>query len=58
MSNRKYRCIYCGDWFELNDEDNQFMEEGFITHEPDCCDDCNPNPQYEEETFSDADPGL
>ena len=59
MANRKFRCTYCGDWFELNDEDNELFEEGYLTHEPDCCGNCPPSHYpYQEEEFSDADNGL
>ena len=52
---REFRCIYCGEWFEVEwDEDANYGSE------PDCCDECDrrysnvPDNDY----YSDADPGL
>jgi NAD-dependent SIR2 family protein deacetylase len=58
-NNGRFRCIHCGDRFDLNDEDMELFNEGFFALEPDTCDDCGnyeSAPDYPE--FSDADPGL
>ena len=63
MSSRKiFRCRHCGDDFYLSPEDQNDYDNGFIDHEPDCCDEClqmlNHPIHDESETYSDADPGL
>jgi hypothetical protein len=58
--NGRFRCIHCGDRFNLNDEENEAYENGFFMIDPDCCADCFLNlehaPDYPD--FSDADSGL
>lgn len=59
MSKRKFRCIHCGDRFELDEADNETFEEGYFDHEPDCCYECADNlnhPTFDD--YSDADVGL
>jgi hypothetical protein len=58
MSNGKFRCVHCGEYFTLNNSENELYEEGWITIEPDCCEDCINNSQCEEDSYSDADNGL
>ncbi len=59
-SRGRFRCSVCGDRFDLNDEDEAEYEEGYYLNEPDRCYDCAQNFHipYEEDSFSDADPGL
>jgi len=59
MSSGRFRCIHCGDSFDLSDEENEDYENGFFMDDPDCCDDCLKNVNYQEyDTYSDTDPGL
>ena len=60
MCNRRYRCIHCGELFELSNEEQRLLEQGFITYTPKTCDEC-----YEmllnnvpDEILSDSDSGL
>ena len=55
----RFRCVRCGEGFNVSDEDDQLYSEGYYTFEPDICDDCDMyNTDYEIECHSDADPGL
>jgi hypothetical protein len=58
----RYRCIHCGDRFDLSAADQEDMDEGFYETQPDCCDDCLDmfnHPCHDiSELYSDADPGL
>ena len=56
----RFRCSVCGDLFDLNDDDEEEYEEGYYLYEPDRCYDCAQNftIPYQEDSFSDADPGL
>lgn len=56
----RYRCIHCGDFFDLSPADQEDMDEGFYNHTPDCCDECYDmmNHPVHEPCPSDADPGL
>lgn len=62
MSNSEYgrfRCIHCGDRFNLEPEEQEMYDEGWFNTDPDCCDDCNCNTTNQVwEYISDADPGL
>lgn len=41
MSNkREFRCIHCGQYFTLSDEEEELLEEGYLNYEPNECDDC------------------
>ena len=56
----QFRCIYCGDYFDLTKEEMEVFLEGYLANYPDTCDNCNNmlnHPIFEDE-FSDADPGL
>lgn len=58
MNTGRFRCIHCGDRFDLSKDDNENYENGLYYFEPDCCGDCVCNLNYQEfEEFSDADPG-
>ena len=59
-NNYHFKCIHCGDGFNLNDEDDELFSEGHFMYEPDTCDECgcHNRPFSEENCFSDADPGL
>lgn len=61
MSTGRFRCIHCGERFNLDNENDELYNEGHFMFEPDCCNDCDPNPvpdysDYPE--YSDADSGL
>jgi len=59
MSSGRFRCINCGDRFDLSNEESEDYANGFYSNEPDSCDDCFGNVNHQEiEEFSDADPGL
>lgn len=59
MGNGRFRCIHCGDRFDLEPEEEESYENGFFMIEPDCCDDCFHNTGGSDfDTYSDADPGL
>ena len=59
MSTGRFRCIHCGIRFNLPESENEDFENGFYSSDPDCCDDCIENVNYQEyDTYSDADPGL
>lgn len=59
MSKRQFRCIHCGDRFDLSESESEDYANGFYANEPDCCDDCVSNINHEECCeYSDADPGL
>ena len=59
MSKQRFRCIHCGDRFDLSNEESEDYANGFYSNEPDCCDDCVCNINHQEcDEFSDADPGL
>lgn len=56
----KKTCTRCGDEFKLSKEDEELLDEGYIS-EADIkeCDRClNNDSQEDHPTFSDADPGL
>ena len=58
-NNGRFRCIYCGSKFNLNDKENEVYEQDFYTIDPDCCDDCYNNNSFADyPEFSDADPRL
>jgi hypothetical protein len=45
--------------FDLTPEETEIFNEGFFSDDPDCCDNCIENVNYQEyDTYSDADPGL
>jgi hypothetical protein len=61
MSNYgRFRCIRCGDRFDLSPDEMADYDEGYFTNDPDTCSDCidmsDCPGDYPE--FSDADPGL
>ena len=59
MNDGRFRCIHCGDRFDLSDEENEDYSNGYYDHDPDCCDQCFDNSTYQDfDTYSDADPGL
>lgn len=59
MSTERFRCIHCGNRFNLSPEDMANYNEGFYMSDPDCCDDCFDNISYQNyDEYSDADPGL
>lgn len=59
MSTGRFRCIHCGDRFDLSPEENESFSEGYYLNDPDCCDDCAGNSSYHDfDEYSDADPGL
>jgi len=59
MSTGRFRCLHCGDMFDLTPEETEIFNEGFFSDDPDCCDNCIENVNYQEyDTYSDADPGL
>jgi hypothetical protein len=60
---KRFRCIHCGDRFDLTGEDLQNFQEGLYMNDPDCCDDCFDNVNYHDydygcDEYSDAAPGL
>ena len=59
---QKFKCIYCGDSFQLSPQDQEDYENGYIDSTPDTCIDClgmlNAPPDFSYEQHSDADPGL
>jgi len=55
---RKYVCRYCGDYFSVDKETEQLINDGYFQG-PDTCVDCASSIDYAEpDYFSDADPGL
>lgn len=63
MANKEFICIYCGDTFTLSKEDQQLFDDGFLTIEPNECDECLGNNLPDDDAdrisdFSDADNGL
>jgi len=60
--NRKYKCIHCGDYFNLSPSNQEDMDEGYYDHTPDTCDECMDminHPCHDiSELHSDSDPGL
>ena len=40
MSKGRYRCIHCGDRFDLSPAEQEDRDEGYCDNEPDTCDDC------------------
>ena len=57
---KKFRCIWCGELFELSDDEYKAYEKGYYVYEPDQCDECSKREGFigEWENYSDADPGL
>jgi hypothetical protein len=59
---KRFRCIHCGDYFDLSPADQNDYEEGYYDHIPDTCDECMEmiNHSYPDisDLHSDADPGL
>lgn len=56
----QFRCIHCGDRFDLFGSEKEDYENGYYDHTPDTCDDCCDmmnHPPHDLE-HSDADPGL
>jgi hypothetical protein len=51
----KYRCVHCGDRFDIESEEEEYLEYTPDTCQ-ECCDMIN-HPPYDIE-YSDADPGL
>ncbi len=59
MISGRFRCIHCGDRFDLSNEEIEDYANGFYSNEPDCCDDCVSNINHEEcDVYSDTDTGL
>ncbi len=59
-TNGRFRCIRCGDRFDLTDPDEiEMFENGHYDQDPDICDECLDG--YNNaicENYSEADPGL
>jgi len=60
MNRGRFRCIHCGDYFNLNKPEQRLYDEGYYISEPDICDECLDNFNYpvEYDNYSDADSGL
>lgn len=60
----KLKCSICGDLFEADTETKELLNDGYISlsdvQQGASCDECSNYNSYqpEEETYSDADPGL
>jgi len=53
-------CKHCGEPIELDRDTKKLIEDGFVKH-PDVCQECFDmisNQDNNDESFSDADPGL
>jgi hypothetical protein len=55
----RFRCIHCGQRFNLDKDEMELYEEGYYAIDPDCCDDCyNGLSHADYPEYSDADNGL
>ncbi len=55
---KTYKCKFCGDTFQLDPDEQELYDEGFMEIDPECCDDCMVGQSFGAPDEFDSHPGL